>query len=173
MTPRRLELDYVAAPRRAQWIGISVLAVALVVAGDMVFRYRDAHRDLAALDAAQGLLSTERRPRAASKERLDDEAKTIDAAVRQLTLPWVQMIEAVESASTSDVALLQMQPEAQQRTLRLTAAAKNREAMLKYVRRLGESRALSAVHLVNHQVQVEDPSRPIQFGVQASFRGGK
>ncbi len=175
MNPHRLELDYVAAPRRAQWIGISLLAVALAVAGGMVFRYRDAHRELAALEAAQGLLNADRRPRAApaSKERLDEEAKSIDAAVRQLTLPWAQMIEAVEAAATADVAILQMQPEAQQRTLRLTAAAKNREAMLKYVRRLGEARALSGVHLVSHQVQVEDPSRPIQFGVQASLKAGK
>jgi hypothetical protein len=80
------------------------------------------------------------------------------------------MSEAVVAAATGEVALLQMQPEAQQRTLRLTAEAKNRESMLRYVRRLGETRVLSGVHLVNHQVQIEDPSRPIQFGVQAAFR---
>jgi Tfp pilus assembly protein PilN len=80
------------------------------------------------------------------------------------------MIEAVEAASSSEVTVLQLQPETQQRNLRLTAEAKTREAMLRYVRRLGETRVLSGVHLVNHHVQVEDPSRPIQFGVQASFR---
>jgi Tfp pilus assembly protein PilN len=171
MTPRRLDLDYVAAPRPPLWIGFSVLIVALAIAGNMVLRHRDARHELAALDAAQGLLNVERGPRrAVPKERLEEEAKLIDAAVRQLTLPWAQMIEAVEAASMGEVALLQMQPEAQQRTLRLTAEAKNREAMLRYVRRLGQSRALSGVHVVNHQVQIEDPSRPIQFGVQAVFR---
>lgn len=171
MTLRRLELDYVAAPRRPLWVGVSLLIVALVVAGDMVVRYRDAQHELAALDAAQGLLNVEHKPqRVVPKERLDEEARTIDAVVRQLTVPWVQMIEAVEAASTGDVVLLQMQPEAQQRTLRLTAEAKSRESMLKYVRRLGETRALSGVHLVNHQVQMENPSRPIQFSVQAAFR---
>ena len=171
MTPRRLELDYVAAPRRPQWVGIALLIVALAVAGDMVQRYRDAQHELAALDTAQGLLNVNRRPeRVVPKERLAEEAKTIDAVVRQLTVPWAQMIEAVEAASTGDVVLLQMQPEAQQRTVRLTAEAKSREGMLKYVRRLGETRALSGVHLVNHQVQMENPSRPIQFSVQAAFR---
>jgi len=171
MTPRRLDLDYVAAPRPPLWIGFSVLIVALAIAGNMVLRHRDARHELAALDAAQGLLNAERGPRrAVPKERLEEEAKLIDAAVRQLTLPWAQMIEAVEAASTGEVALLQMQPEAQQRTLRLTAEAKSREAMLRFVRRLGQSRALSGVHLINHQVQVEDPSRPVQFGVRAAFR---
>jgi Tfp pilus assembly protein PilN len=171
MTPRRIELDYVAAPSAPQWIGVSVLILALAVAGFLVLRYRDAQNQLVALDAASGLLNADRRPqRAVPKERLEQEAKIIDAAVRQLTLPWAQMIEAVERASSSDVVVLQLQPEAQQRTLRLTAEAKNGEAMLGYVRRLGESRALSAVYLASHQVQMEDPLRPIQFSVQASFR---
>jgi len=172
MTPRRLELDYLAPPRRATWLGASLLIVSLAVAGDLAMRYRDAQTELAALDETRGLLNAEPRPRRpVSKERQAEEAKIVEAAMRQLTLPWAQMIEAVESASTGGVSLLQMQPEARQRTLRLTAEAKNREAMLRYVRRLGETRALSGVHLVNHRVQIEDPSRPIQFGVQAALRG--
>ncbi len=171
MSANRIELDYVAAPRRPQWIGASVLILALAVSGDLVLRYRDALHELAALDAAQGLLNANRRPqRAVPKERLDEEAKIIDAAVRQLSIPWAQMIEAVEAASSSEVTVLQLQPETQQRNLRLTAEAKNREAMLRYVRRLGDARVLSGVHLVNHHVLVEDPSRPIQFGVQGAFR---
>src|SRR2546423_6634049 len=95
MSPHRIELDYVAAPRRPQWIGPSVLILALALSGDMVLRYRNALNELAAVDAAQGLLSANRRPpRALSKERLDEEAKIIDAAVRQLSIPWAQMIEA-------------------------------------------------------------------------------
>jgi len=174
MSAQRIELDYVAAPRRPQWIGASVLILALAVSGTMVLRYRDALHELAALDAAQGMLNADRRPqRAVSKERLDAEAKIIDAAVRQLSIPWAQMIEAVEAASSSEVTVLQLQPETQQRNLRLTAEAKNREAMLRYVRRLSDTRVLSGVHLVNHHVQVEDPSRPIQFGVQAAFRSNR
>jgi len=174
MSAPRIELDYVAAPRRAWWIGASVLILALAVAGDLVLRYRDATHELAAVDAAQGLLNADRRPqRPVSKERLDEEAKIIDATVRQLSIPWAQMIEALEAASTGEVTVLQLQPETQQRSLRLTAEAKNREAMLRYVRRLGQTRVLSGVHLINHHVQVEDPSRPIQFGVQAAFRSNR
>jgi Tfp pilus assembly protein PilN len=174
MTPRRIELDYVAAPTAPRWIGVSVLILSLAVAGFLMLRYRDAQDHLAALDAAQGLLNADRRPqRAVPKERLEQEAKIIDAAVRQLTLPWAQMIEAVERASSSDVVVLQLQPEAQQRTLRLLAEAKNGDAMLGYVRRLGDNRVLSAVYLASHQVQMEDPSRPIQFSVQASFRSAR
>jgi len=171
MIPQRLELDYIAAPHRPRWLGVSLLVLALAVAAELVVRHLETQRELAALDAAQGLLNATRGPRrVVPKERLDDEAKTVDAVVRQLSVPWAQMIEAVEAASTGEVVLLQMQPEAQQRTVRLTAEAKTRESMLRYVRRLGQARTLSGVHLVSHQVQMENPSRPIQFSVQAAFR---
>src|SRR2546430_15276580 len=93
MSPHRIELDYVAAPRRPQWIGVSVLILALALSGDMVLRYRNALNELAAVDAAQGLLSANRRPpRALSKERLDEEAKIIDAAVARVRISWGALI---------------------------------------------------------------------------------
>src|SRR6059036_3891169 len=69
-----------------------------------------------------------------------------------------------------DVAILQLQPDAEQRLLRLTAEARDREAMFEYLRRLGGAQGLADVHLVSHQVQREDPQRPIQFAVQAAIR---
>lgn len=173
MKPHRLELDYVAPPRRSPWAGIAVLALSLGVAGLLTLHYGDVRSELAAADAARGLLNEGRPARAVPRERLEDETKQVDAIVKQLTLPWAQMIETIENASTGEVAVLQLQPEAEQRRLRLTGEAKSREAMLKYIRRLDQAKALSEVHLVSHQVQVDDPSRPIQFALQASFKGAK
>lgn len=170
----RLELDYVAPPHRARWPGIAVLALSVVVAAGVVGRYRDAQRELAALEAAQGLVNIDRATtKAIPRERLDEEAKTVNEVVRQLGLPWAKMIAAVEKASTGDVVVLQLQPEAQQRLLRLTAEAKNRDAMLVYVRRLSEDRALGEVHLVRHEVRLDQPGRPIQFAVQAAVRDAR
>jgi len=170
MRSHRLELDYVAAARGVHWAGAILLAVALGVAANIVFRYYDARRELASLEAMQGLLDFQGKPgRAVPKERLEEETKQIDAVVKQLTLPWAQMIEALESASGGEVAVLQLQPEAQQRVLRVLAEAKTRQAMLAYLRRLDETKVLSEVHLLSHQVQIDDPMRPVQFGVQASY----
>ncbi len=169
MSPYRLELDYIAPRRRSHWIGLTLLGIALIIATHMVLRYREAQRNLASMEAA-GLLDTARQPtRSVSKERLDEQAKQVDIVMRQLALPWTQMIEALENASTDEVAVLQLQPDAQQHVLRVKAEAKNRRAMLAYLRRLGEMKGLSDVHLVSHQVQLDDPSRPIQFGAQALF----
>lgn len=170
MTLRRLELDYIAPPRRKRWLGYALLAVSLVVAADLVLRYRDARIELDRSETANGLLSTERgAPKAIPKQRLDEQVKNAEAVVRQLTLPWAAIIHTIEEAAADDVAILQLQPEAQQRLLRITAEARDQQSMLAYVRRLAGAKRLFNVHLVNHRVQLDDPQRPIQFSVQARF----
>ncbi|OGA23612.1 MAG: hypothetical protein A3H34_01195 [Betaproteobacteria bacterium RIFCSPLOWO2_02_FULL_67_19] len=171
MTLRRLELDYIVRPRRPRWLGYALLVVALAIAGDLVVRYRAVQLDLERAETATGLLSAGRRaPQAIPKERLDEQVKNAEAVVRQLSLPWALLVYALEQAATRDVAILQLQPDAQQRLLRITAEARDKEAMLEYLRRLMAAKAFFNVHLVNHQVQIQDPQRPIQFSVQTSFR---
>jgi hypothetical protein len=167
----RLELDYVAPPRRARWPGAVLLAASLVVAAGVVERYRDARAELAAVEAAQGLVNLDRgSTKAIPRERLDEEAKMVNEVVRQLGLPWGRMIAAVEKASTGDVVVMQLQPDAQQHLLRLSAEAKSRQAMLQYVRRLGQDSTLADVYLVRDEVRMDQPGRPIQFAVQATLR---
>jgi hypothetical protein len=168
MSLPRLELDYRAPPRRPRALGFAALAVALAVAGVMMERYRDARFELDRLDAVQGMLAGPRP--AAQKKSSDEELKSAEAVVRQLALPWSAMVRAVESAGTGEVAVLQMQPEARERQLRLTGEAKNEKAMLEYLRRLAASRALSDVYLASHQVMLEEPQRPIQFTALARLR---
>ena len=168
---RRLELDFVATPRRPLWLGMLLLAVSLAVTGVLAARYHDVELERARLATAGSLVSVERRPlRQIPKERLEEEAKMVETVVRQLTLPWASLVAAVEEAATRDIAILQLQPDAQQRLLRLTAEARSQKAMLEYLRRLAATKNLTDVHVLSHQVQREDPTRPIQFAVQASFR---
>jgi Tfp pilus assembly protein PilN len=108
--------------------------------------------------------------RALPKERLEAETKSAEAVVRELTLPWAGLIRSLEEAAMRDVAILQLQPDAHQRVLKLTAEARSQEAMFQYLRRLAAAKSLGEAHLVSHQVQRDDPQRPIQFSVQATLR---
>jgi hypothetical protein len=148
-----------------------VLVVALAVAGGLLGRYRDLQQQLAGLQTESGLVAPDARAgRPIPKERIEEESRSAEAVVRQLTLPWATLIATIEQAATRDVAILQLQPDADQRVLRLMAEARNRDAMFEYVRRLGSAKGLGEVHIVNHQVQREDPQRPIHFSVQAAIR---
>jgi Tfp pilus assembly protein PilN len=172
MRPRRLELDYVARPGASRTLGVLVLALGLVAAGLLVERYRAVNLELAQIETQRSLLGTQRLAlRASSPRQLDEEAKRVESVLRQLALPWGAIIESVEDASTADVALLQLQPDAQQRQLRLGAEARSQQAMLEYLQRLAAARGLAEVHIINHQVRAEDPQHPVRFTVQASLRG--
>jgi hypothetical protein len=172
MKPRRLELDHLVPLRPPRWPGYALLAVSLVVAGEMTQRYRDAQVDLERHATTQGMIGVKRPPPSrASKQRIDDEVKEVDAVMRQLTLPWGALIESIESAGTADIAILQLQPEAQQRVLRIIGEARTQDAMVDYLKRLADARGLAQVHLLSHQVQQDDPQRPVQFAAQASFKG--
>ena len=174
MKPRRVELDYVAPLRRPIWPGVLVLALSLALATELFTRYRDTRMESARLEAASSLISPERRPaRALPKERLDEEVKIAEGVMRQLTVPWASLVQAIEQAATRDVAVLQLQPDAENRVVRLIAEARDAEAMFEYLRRLGSAKGLSEVHIVSHQLQRESPQRPVQFAVQAALRSGQ
>jgi hypothetical protein len=174
MKPRRVELDYVAPLRRPLWPGVVVLAISLGLATELVSRYRETRMEAARLEAASSLISPERRPaRALPKERLDEEVKIAEGVMRQLTVPWGSLVQAIEQAATRDVAVLQLQPDAENRVVRLIAEARDAEAMFEYLRRLSSAKGLSEVHIVSHQLQRESPQRPVQFAVQAALRSAQ
>jgi hypothetical protein len=156
--------------RRPVWPGLALLAVALAVAAGLAHRYREAEVELVRVKAESGLVAPQRPAREIPKAKLEEEAKSAEAVVRSLTLPWAPLIGTIEEAATREVAILQLQPDAETRVLRLTAETRQREAMFDFVRRLGAARGLADVHLVSHQVQREEPSKPIQFSVQAALR---
>lgn len=172
MKPRRLQLDHLAPVRHPRWPGYALLAVSLVVAADMTQRYREAQDEAERYAETQGLLNV-KRPAAAKvpKQHAEEQAKEMDAVMRQLTLPWGSLIETIERVGSRDVAILQLQPEAQQRVLRITGEARSQDAMVDYLKRLAEARGFAQVHLLSHQVQQDEPNRPVQFAAQASFRG--
>jgi hypothetical protein len=172
--PRALELDYLVPRRRPLWPGFVVLALSVALAAGLLERYRAASIELAGLDAAAGLLGAVRAPTPpVPRELLDEGVRNAEAVARQLALPWAALVHAIERAATREVALLQLQPDADKGVLRLTAEARNRAAMFGYVRRLAAAKHMSEVHLVSHQVQREDPRRPVQFTLQAALRSAQ
>lgn len=172
MSRNPLQLDFVVPRRRGRLVGLIVLSISLAVAGGLVFKFKQTQERLHELAAAEALLSGARPAPAIPRERLEGEMKIAQATVRQLAIPWAQLIDSLERAAVKEVAVLNIQPDAQSRVLRVTAEARAEGLMLEYLRRLGATGSFSEVHLVSHQVREDDSLRPIQFSVQASFRSG-
>lgn len=174
MKHRPLQLDFIAPRSHVRWLGYALLITSLLVAADLLMRFRDAQVELTQLEAGNNMLNVDRRPpRPIPREQLDTQIKQVQLIVRQLALPWATLIHALEEAAINDVAILQLQPDAQQRLLRITAEARHQKAMIEYLRQLTSAKALQNVHLLSHEVQLDQAQRPIQFSVQASFAGAQ
>jgi len=165
-----LELDFVAPARRRRRAGLLLLAAALALAAWELDRHRTLLEANRALDEAEALLATARPALPANRERQAEQIKTARAVVGQLALPWPALIDSLERAALPGVALLQIQPDAERRVLRISAEARGAASMHEYLRRVEAAPAFVDVHLINHQVQLDDPRRPVQFSLQASFR---
>ena len=94
------------------------------------------------------------------------EMRRVSAA---LNLPWEGLFATLEALPLKDVALLGLTPDARKRLLRISAEARNLEAMLEFHQRLEDSDGLSDVSLLDHEVLVQVAERPIRFNLLATW----
>jgi hypothetical protein len=173
MVPQRLILDFVAPPAPAGFSRVLLVigVLALVAAGlqfGLVWQDYRAQKALytAARERAALPLDTPKRsaPAAAGLQ-------TAGTVARDLMAPWAELLRSIEAIQNKDVALQIVEPVAARQSLRITADARNFEAMFDYLQQL-RGRALRDVVLVSHQVQQQQPGTPIRFLVQAKWGPG-
>jgi hypothetical protein len=169
--PRRLDLDLSSARSRVSPAGRTMLATGIVAAiaaawylqGALVTRDQGTHEQSelqTALSEAQGTRGDSLSPKDARA------AKAAAAILRDLSVPWPDLMATFESAARSNVALLAVEPASNRNEVRFAGEAKSSEAMFDYLDALrGET--LREVTLVSHQVQAQTPGTPIRFQGQA------
>ena len=97
------------------------------------------------------------------------ETKQANAVILALSLPWKEFFEALEASQTSEVAVLTIEPNAQKGIVRISAEAKKLESMLAYVANLQKITMFHDVLVMSHQIQEQDPQKPIRFVIQAAW----
>ena len=175
---RALRLDYQRDSRPVPWLGLGVLASALVALVVIGGYYRDLGQSIESWEdrvAHAERLASRRAVQPASAQAtraLAQEVEQANQVLRQLSLPWDALFKAVEASGGKDVALLSMEPDVGKGVVKISAEAKNFDAMLEYVRRLGKRDLFESVLLQEHQVQQNDPEKPIRFSLLAAWRTG-
>ena len=99
------------------------------------------------------------------------ELKRANEVVRQLTLPWERLFQAVESVGGKDVSLLGLEPNTERRVVKIRGEAKNMAVLLDYIKRLEQCGAFGTVFLQSHMVQQQDPDQPVRFALLADWTG--
>lgn len=177
-TPPALLLDF--AGRQGQRRG---MAIGFLAAGALLFGFAQWQSEQAqlALEAAEQALQqhngkTGAKPvRPAERERLqeseiNEQVARANGIIRQLAMPWDRLFDALEKASSREVAVLSIEPDPSRGLLRAGAEAKNAKAMFAYLQGLGKSGFLQDPVLLSHQLRQDDPLRPIQFTFSASWQ---
>jgi hypothetical protein len=109
-------------------------------------------------------------PPAAELPRIAEaQAASVNAAIAQLNLPWRALQDAVAGATPASIALLALEPDARKHALKITAEARNADDMVGYVEQLGRQELFNGVVLTRHEINEQDPLRPIRFQIEAAW----
>jgi hypothetical protein len=176
---RALDLDFRRDERRSNWAGIALLAAGLAGAIAAGAQYSQTAEELAEAEASvrqSGLAA--RRPAAEIRpggdlQKVALEMKRASEVAFALKLPWNDLFASVEAANTPNVALLGIESDNGKRQVKISAEAKDLKSMLDYLRILGAQPKLANVYLQSHQVQQQDPQRPVRFVLGSDWVSGQ
>lgn len=177
MTDRRLEIDFLRTRPRLPRAGLLVLFAslpALVVAGiagrDVVSRMQEQSARSLALDRleregelAHGL---RQKPSAAELARQGADSKIR----RALGTPWKRLLGDLESVASAPVSLRSLESAGATRSVAIGGEAADADALVDYVEALERLPSFSAVALVSHQSQPDQPGRPVAFQLRCEWR---
>ena len=174
MQMNRLRLDYQRSMKPFPLAGTALLlgaVVLLVLTGDYYHRLAISISDWEDKLNTFGQTSSVQVKGAHQEKRgaLRD-IRQANEVLRQLTLPWESLFQAVESSTDREVTLLGMEPDIEKHIVNISCEAKNFSAMLSFINRLEKRREFSSVYLQSHQIQEDDPDKPVRFSLIALWR---
>lgn len=98
------------------------------------------------------------------------QAKAVNQAVQQLNLPWRDLLSSMEQVTTKDIALLTLEPDAKSHILRVQAESKSSKEMADYLKKLRHVGLFDSVVLNRHEINEQDPNRPLRFQFEAHWQ---
>lgn len=173
-----LMLDYQRKAPAANRAGMGLLLAAIVGLSVLGAEYGEVAAALDQETMAAGALERAatrgggtapgRRAQEQATGRAADIAQA-NRVLRELGIPWGALFWAIEEAGGKDVTLLGLAPDAEKHVVKIAGEARNISAALAYLQRLQRVPALRDVHMQHHQVEEQDPDRPVRFTVFAAW----
>jgi hypothetical protein len=173
---RSLRLKFPDSGGEARHAGYALMVLGIIVLAGVLYQFYTAMNEIAYWDLR--IASMDRRIQrktapqvSAAYERpeMKREVRKANAVMSELDLPWGALFDSIEYATSHDVALLSIQPDASSRKMRIGGEAKNIPAMLDFVGALEREPALKDAYLLKYEVKRDDPHRPVTFLVSASW----
>jgi Tfp pilus assembly protein PilN len=162
----------IASMRPVHWL---LAGTAIVMCAGGMFAL---HNLLQQQDARQAELEQVRLQTATRGTIPDDKKKpaipeaqaiAINSSIQQLNLPWGRLLAAIERATPSSVALLELSPDAKKHLVRGKAEAKTSGTMLAYITRLKQQPFMGNAILTKHEISDQDANGPLRFEFEAEW----
>lgn len=174
MTPR-LNLDFSRRRAPAATGGVILLcaaAVLLLASGARLWHaYAENDRVQAQLEAVrQQTMASRHVVKAPLTPAARLAEKQSQSVLRELTVPWQDLFSIVEDYPDHDVALIGIDQNPAQSQIRITAEAKNFDAMIAYLKYLQTSVLLREAVLNDHLIETNVPGKPVRFQITAVWR---
>jgi len=171
----QLDIDFAATGPKLPPAGLLLLCVAVVLAalgGVQLWRACQAN------ERAQAEVARAMQPGAGYKRPAPVEStpaakvseRQSQAILRELTVPWQDLLSIVENNPQPDVALIGIDQQPAQGQIRIVAEAKDADAMIAYLKYLQSSVLLREAVLNAHLVETNVPGTPIRFQIAAVWR---
>jgi len=109
------------------------------------------------------------KPKRRDGPEMMQEIRQANEILRQISLPWEKLFQAVESSVNQEVTLLGLEPDIEKHIVRIRCEAKNIAAMLNYIRQLQKQHEFRSIYLQSHQIQEQDLERPVRFSLVAAW----
>ena len=99
-----------------------------------------------------------------------NEITAVNAAIKEIVLPWPALFKSLEAVDSAEVKLLALEPNAKQRTLHITAVALDTDSMMRYVRGLTQQSVLKEVVLQSQETTDINGQAAIRFVIGAAWK---
>jgi hypothetical protein len=171
-----LRLDY-QPDTPFPWVGVVLLVIALAILIATGTYYYKLNGEVANWETkvertkdkkAQNALAG----RTSSRGGVDlaQEVNNANDALRHLSVPWERLFQALESSGNQNITLLAIEPDIEKQQVRIGGEAKNFNSLMKYITHLQGQEVIGSVYLQNHDVQQQDPDKPVRFSLIAAWQ---
>lgn len=162
MQPLLIDFAPRQSPRRREsWLAGSLGALLVATVGM-------AWLPTAQVEASHMATTTERRLPGA------DEAQAVDAAVRELNLPWLALLDAIESSFGQDgnTVLLNVEADIRRASVRLSGEARDSASIQALPAHLRGLAGIADVQLRGQEAQVNNTNWPVHFTLELTLQEG-
>jgi len=174
---KAVQLDFLrgrAPSSPLQWLGVVLMILVGLSLAGYAWMLQGEIQTLARDEAqlVQGAARQRQVPAgpAQTPAQLTEALKTGDRISRQLNIPWDRLFSGLEASQFKDVALLEIQPDAAAAKVRISAEARDQQALRDYMNTLWGLEDFSGVFLVRQKINDKVAENPVQFTLDARWR---